>query len=54
MASLVKPFAMAEVVARVKAVLRRENRPLQDVFVYEDLEINRVSHEVRRGAARLS
>jgi two-component system, OmpR family, response regulator len=45
---LVKPFAPAELVARVHAVLRRQSRPVRDVFVFEDLEINRVSHEVRR------
>lgn len=45
---LVKPFAAPELVARVHAVLRRQNRPVRDVFVFEDLEVNRVSHEVRR------
>ncbi|HYA62687.1 MAG TPA: response regulator transcription factor [Candidatus Sulfotelmatobacter sp.] len=45
---LVKPFAAAKLVARTHAVLRRRNRPARDVFVFEDLEINRVSHEVRR------
>jgi len=45
---LVKPFAVAELVARVHAVLRRHNRPAQDEFVFEDLQVNRVSHEVRR------
>jgi two-component system, OmpR family, response regulator len=45
---LTKPFAHGELVARVHAVLRRQSRPARDVFVFEDLEINRVSHEVRR------
>jgi two-component system, OmpR family, response regulator len=45
---LVKPFAVAELVARVHAVLRRHNRPTQDEFVFEDLQVNRESHEVRR------
>jgi DNA-binding response OmpR family regulator len=45
---LVKPFAAAELIARAHAVLRRQNRPVREVFVFEDLEINRVSHEVRR------
>lgn len=45
---LVKPFSVAELVARVHAVLRRRNRPAQDLFVFEDLQVNRVSHEVRR------
>jgi DNA-binding response OmpR family regulator len=45
---VLKPFAFAELVARVNAVLRRCNRPARDVFLFEDLEVNRVSHEVRR------
>jgi len=46
---LVKPFAVAELIARANAVLRRRNRPAQDVFTFEDLQVNRVSHQVRRG-----
>lgn len=45
---LVKPFAMAELVARARAVIRRGNRPRHNVFTFEDLEVNRVSHEVWR------
>jgi len=45
---VLKPFAPAELVARVNVVLRRLNRPARDVFILEDLEVNRVSHEVRR------
>jgi DNA-binding response OmpR family regulator len=45
---VLKPFAFAELVARVHAVLRRCNRPARDVFLFEDLEVNRVSHEVQR------
>jgi DNA-binding response OmpR family regulator len=44
---LIKPFHVAELVARIRAVLRRR-RGAQDVVVFEDLEVNRVSHEVRR------
>lgn len=45
---LVKPFAVAELVARVSAVLRRHSRPVQDVFVFDDLQVNRISHQVSR------
>lgn len=45
---LIKPFAVAELVARARAVLRRHSRPAQDVYVFEDLHVNRVSHQVRR------
>jgi two-component system copper resistance phosphate regulon response regulator CusR len=45
---IVKPFAWSELAARIRAVLRRRNRPAREVFQFEDLEVNRVSHEVRR------
>jgi len=45
---VVKPFAVAELVARVHAVLRRRNRPVTDTIGFEDLEVNRVSHKVSR------
>jgi DNA-binding response OmpR family regulator len=44
-----KPFALAELVARVQAILRRRNRPIHDVYTFEDLEINRITHQVNRG-----
>src|SRR5579863_2133120 len=43
-----KPFAWLELAARIRAVLRRRNRPAREVFQFEDLEVNRVSHQVRR------
>ena len=45
---LVKPLAVTELVARAHAVLRRCNRPAQDVLSFEDLQVNRVSHQVSR------
>jgi len=45
---IVKPFAWSELAARIRAVLRRRNRPARELFQFEDLEVNRVSHEVRR------
>jgi len=45
---ITKPFAWLELAARIRAVLRRKNRPAREVFQYEDLEVNRVSHQVRR------
>jgi two-component system, OmpR family, copper resistance phosphate regulon response regulator CusR len=50
---LVKPFAVVELVARVQAVLRRHSRPAHDVFLYEDLEVNRVSHHVSRNGREI-
>lgn len=46
--SLAKPFAFAELAARVRAVLRRGNRPARAVLKIADLEIDRVSHLVQR------
>jgi len=45
-----KPFAMSELTARVRAVLRRIRPGLaDDKVVRGDLEIDRVAHRVRRG-----
>jgi DNA-binding response OmpR family regulator len=43
-----KPFAFDELAARIRAVLRRRNRPGNAVLVLDDLTIDRVSHSVRR------
>ena len=43
-----KPFALAELVARVQAILRRRNRPVHDVYTFDNLEINRITHQVNR------
>src|SRR5260370_7330909 len=45
---ILKPFSVSDLIARVHAVLRRRSRPVRDVFVFEDLEIDRVSHRVSR------
>src|SRR6202158_366439 len=44
-----KPFAFAELAARIRAVLRRGSRPASAILQIEDLEVDRVSHTVRRG-----
>jgi DNA-binding response OmpR family regulator len=44
-----KPFAFAELAARIRAVLRRGNRPARSVLQVDDLELDRVSHTVHRG-----
>jgi len=44
-----KPFAFAELAARIRAILRRGNRPARAILQVEDLEVDRVSHAVRRG-----
>jgi len=47
--SLAKPFEFAELAARIRAVLRRGNRPTRAVLKVGDLEIDRVAHLVQRG-----
>jgi two-component system OmpR family response regulator len=46
-----KPFALAEVIARVKTILRRVGAdPNEDgVLRFADLELDEAAHEVRRG-----
>ncbi len=53
---IVKPFSAREVVARVKAVLRRFNMAKeqpQQVLRFHDLEININNYDVRIGGARV-
>jgi two-component system copper resistance phosphate regulon response regulator CusR len=46
---LTKPFAFAELLVRVKALLRRGSVNRSNVLRIADLEIDRVTHQVRRG-----
>ena len=46
---LTKPFAFAELLMRVKALLRRTPAPRSDTLAVGDLEIDRLCHRVRRG-----
>jgi len=46
---LTKPFAFAELVVRIKALLRRGPVPRSNLITVGDLEIDRVTHQVRRG-----
>lgn len=54
---IVKPFSLSEVVARIRAVLKRTGKlPTRDVrtaLVYDDLELDEAAHEVRRGAREI-
>ena len=45
---LVKPFAFRELVARVRALLRRGGAPKDPTIRIADLEVDTVSHDVRR------
>ncbi len=43
---MTKPFSPKELMARVKAVLKRYGRKIEDVFTYEDLKIDFKAHSV--------
>ena len=42
-----KPFSPKEVMARIKAVLARVNNRKEEVYKYEDLEVNYKAHSVK-------
>jgi len=50
---LTKPFAMAELVVRIKALLRRGTVRQESVLRVADLELDRLSQQVRRGGKRI-
>ena len=50
---LTKPFAMAELVVRVKALLRRGVGRQESVLRVADLELDRLTQQVRRGGKRI-
>jgi DNA-binding response OmpR family regulator len=50
---LAKPFFLAELLARVRALLRRERRMTGPVLQVADLVLDTVSRDVRRGRRRL-
>jgi two-component system OmpR family response regulator len=51
---LTKPFAFAELSARLRALVRREPAPRPAVVSVGDLTLDPASHEVRRGAASVT
>jgi two-component system copper resistance phosphate regulon response regulator CusR len=50
---LTKPFAFGELLARVRALLRREPRMHPDVFQLEDLVVDSASHRVSRASREI-
>jgi two-component system OmpR family response regulator len=47
---LVKPFSFGELLARARALIRRESRPRPTTLTVDDLTIDPASHAVHRGA----
>ena len=50
---LTKPFGFDEVLARVRALLRRGGAARPDRLLYDDVELDRVKHIAARGGERL-
>jgi two-component system copper resistance phosphate regulon response regulator CusR len=50
---LTKPFALAELVVRAKALIRRAHAPRGSVIRVADLELDRFSQQVRRASHRI-
>ena len=50
---LTKPFAFAELIARVRAAVRRGARPRPTVLTVGDLRLDPATHEAWRGTTRL-
>ncbi|GHO75320.1 DNA-binding response regulator [Ktedonobacter sp. SOSP1-85] len=48
-----KPFAFKELLARVRAVLRRRGLQLGNVLVFQDITLNRTTRVVRRGTREI-
>lgn len=50
---LVKPFAFAELLARIKALTRRPKQTLKPILEVEDLSLNTLTYEVKRDGRRI-
>jgi DNA-binding response OmpR family regulator len=50
---LVKPFAFQELLARIRALLRRPSRQIDTVLKISDLSLNTLSFEVKREARQI-
>lgn len=50
---LTKPFAFDELLARIRALLRRPKKTISETFCVDDLTLNTKTHEVFRDAKKL-
>ncbi|MFH0864082.1 MAG: response regulator transcription factor [Candidatus Gottesmanbacteria bacterium] len=51
---LVKPFAFEELLARVKALMRRPKNSLDSILNYQNLKVNTYSYEVSRNETQIN
>jgi DNA-binding response OmpR family regulator len=49
----VKPFSLSELLARIRAILRRRNGSARPFLRVQDLQLDRISHAVRRGSREI-
>jgi len=50
---LAKPFAFDELLARIRAISRRPEKSLETVIVIGDLNVNSITHEIKRGGRQI-
>lgn len=50
---LVKPFSFGELLARIRVLLRRSNPQTNPILLVGDIEINIMTHEVKRGGQNI-
>jgi DNA-binding response OmpR family regulator len=50
---LVKPFAFEELLARIRALLRRPQSALENILTVDDLVLNTLTFEVSRGESKI-
>lgn len=51
---LVKPFAFQELLARVRALLRRPSQKVENILTIDDLSLNTLTFEVSRGKTKIN
>ena len=51
---LVKPFAFVELLARIRALLRRPQEVKRDIFKIDGLSLNTLTFEVKRGEKKIN
>src|SRR3970282_758390 len=51
---MTKPFELSELTARIRALLRREQPSKSPILKIADLEVNTLTHDVRRGGKTIT
>lgn len=49
-----KPFSVSELLARIRAMLRRQRPEVTNILRYEDLELDLISRQAKRGTTEIS